>query len=510
LYISFSSSSRLAKVLFFSLLLPCITLQGEQHTSIDRSIQDYVTSRSDSNYAQLLCSYLKPIYETQETISYQLCTDLDIITTKKKDLVSVLESELSLYTLSGNITLLLDLLHPTNNVALLEQKQQTIRFFTEHAHIIPSFEKILAKIHESEAALLTLLSEKKLSLSEKRKQYIKVKTLLDILYQLFCLIEKLNIKALYPTAKKLQLLFLQDHTFAELRYILHSATFSSPASFFYNPFTVLSTHKRCMRIIPSLFGTLFQIIGELDLSIAVTKLLLHQNKDYCLATYVSKKNPVFTIQKSWNPLLLTHKEKNDIVKNDFAFPTGTNSIIITGSNTSGKTVITCAFATAVLLAQTLTFAPATALVLTPFDTIYTILTARSEIGCGDSRFMSEVHKIKELLNHLEKTQKKNQYTFLVLDEIFTGTNPTSGIQAAQEFLQNYAKNRFDQHTLLFLSTHYLELTKIAQQAAYSNYKIDIIRKKDGTFQHTFTITPGISDFSIMTTLLQKDLYHAIS
>jgi DNA mismatch repair ATPase MutS len=138
--------------------------------------------------------------------------------------------------------------------------------------------------------------------------------------------------------------------------------------------------------------------------------------------------------------------------------------------------------------------------------LYTLLASQSETGSGISRFDAEIKAIKKLISHLKNTQncdKKN--SFILLDEIFTGTNPYDGEKAAQEFLKYFLHHKLYSNSLMILSTHYREVTTIAKyHHSCGNYKINVVRNSDNSITRLFTISQGISEIPIAFDLLKQE------
>ena len=142
------------------------------------------------------------------------------------------------------------------------------------------------------------------------------------------------------------------------------------------------------------------------------------------------------------------------VRNDFAFDHLGKLVIITGSNMAGKST----FLKALGVNLALTFAggavDATALHTIPLR-IFTCIKVSDSVTNGISYFYAEVQRLKALLDALQAPHALP--LFFAIDEIFRGTNNRERLQGSQA----YARALTNQNGIGFISTHDLELVKLA-------------------------------------------------
>lgn len=119
--------------------------------------------------------------------------------------------------------------------------------------------------------------------------------------------------------------------------------------------------------------------------------------------------------------------------------------------------------------------------------------------------MAEINQIKQLIEGLEKLAFEEKFAFVVLDEIFTGTNPTDGEAAALEFLKHVVQKKLNRSFFMIISTHYRLLSEVTKEYPFClNYKIDVIREKDGNIKKMFTWSPGISSMRVALDLFKEN------
>lgn len=156
------------------------------------------------------------------------------------------------------------------------------------------------------------------------------------------------------------------------------------------------------------------------------------------------------------------------------------SVLLTGSNASGKSTFLKTVAVNVIFSQTIhtvlgNFYEA------EFFRIYSSMALRDDISSAKSYFMVEIESLKRIFDACKKTGVP---VFCFVDEILRGTNTAERIAASGELLRALAEGG----DLCFAATHDIELTYLLEDI-YENYHFteqikgdDIIfdyRLKDG-------------------------------
>jgi len=173
-------------------------------------------------------------------------------------------------------------------------------------------------------------------------------------------------------------------------------------------------------------------------------------------------------------------------------------MVITGPNAGGKSTFIKSITINVLLSQTLGITAASEFRITPFSLINTYLNIPDVKG-KESLFEAEMHRAREHLLKLADLPK-DQYSFLIMDEIFSSTNPEEGISggyAICEMLGKYA------NSISIITTHFTKLTDLEKTSNFSCYKIPINRDNNGDIEYTYKLEPGVSDQFIALELLGK-------
>ena len=198
------------------------------------------------------------------------------------------------------------------------------------------------------------------------------------------------------------------------------------------------------------------------------------SEDYKLVRPTFNNNSEVIIKDGFHPVI-EHLTKNEYVKNDILMDEGTNVLLITGPNMSGKSTYMRQFAIIAILAQMGSFVPASSANLPIFDAIYTRIGASDDLVSGESTFMVEMLEAKKAITNATKN------SLILFDELGRGTATYDGLSIAEAILE-YA-NDIKAKTLF--STHYHEITDIDKRLkSIKNVHVDATMQ-DGhlTFLH---------------------------
>ncbi len=194
---------------------------------------------------------------------------------------------------------------------------------------------------------------------------------------------------------------------------------------------------------------LFIFIGEIDSAISCASVQTGSDK-YCKPKFL--KDKLVITDQMYHPLI------ENCVPNNLVLD-GT-SLLLTGSNMSGKTTFIRMFSINAILAQTLNFCFAKKFE-SPFFKIYSSIRISDDLINNTSYYLEEVVRIKELVD----ASHSDDHHLFILDELFKGTNTLERIAAGQSILSYL--NR-DKH-IVMVSTHDLELTDILKNRGYALY-----------------------------------------
>ena len=185
---------------------------------------------------------------------------------------------------------------------------------------------------------------------------------------------------------------------------------------------------------------LFKYVGEIDTSLSITS-LREGLSGFCKPEFSNEQ--VLSFEEIYHPLIA------NCVANSF---TGNGkSILLTGSNMSGKTTFIRTVVINVLCAQTINTCFAGKLVLKPMQ-IYSAIRISDDLINDKSYYFEEVLAIKQMIDR----SRVDGYKLFLLDEIFKGTNTIERVAAGKAVLSYIGRG----NNLVFVSTHDIELTEL--------------------------------------------------
>lgn len=195
------------------------------------------------------------------------------------------------------------------------------------------------------------------------------------------------------------------------------------------------------------YQQLWESIGELDAAIAIA-FYRKSLSCYALPQFIDKEELSFED--------LAHPLLDNPVTNSSALG---KSVLITGSNASGKSTYIKAVAINAILAQTIHTVLAKTWTMKP-SYVVTSMAVQDNVLDGDSYFIAEIKSLKRIIR-LSK-EKKPFLSFV--DEILKGTNTIERISASAAIMDWLAASK----GMSIIASHDIELTEIVG-GVYTNY-----------------------------------------
>lgn len=159
-------------------------------------------------------------------------------------------------------------------------------------------------------------------------------------------------------------------------------------------------------------------------------------------------NKIIQIKSMKNPVLLDILEK--VIENDFEIGEQCKSIIITGSNAGGKTVVLKTVALFIAMTRAGLHLPCFSAKIYPFKKLFAEIGDEQNIIQSLSTFSSHVKNIKEILDNADNE------TFILIDEIAAGTDPKEGASLAKSIMEKFV----ELGAISLISTHFNELKSL--------------------------------------------------
>lgn len=160
----------------------------------------------------------------------------------------------------------------------------------------------------------------------------------------------------------------------------------------------------------------------------------------------------FSLIRARHPLI----EPHDVVANDIVLNAPKRMLLISGSNTGGKTVVLKTAGLLSVMALCAMALPCTKATVPMFDQICVDLGDEQSIEQSLSTFSSHMKRLVEITN--EVTEK----SLVLLDEIGSGTDPREGQSIAEAILRYLHQI----NPLIVASTHYSGLKEFAKNEDY--------------------------------------------
>jgi DNA mismatch repair ATPase MutS len=188
-------------------------------------------------------------------------------------------------------------------------------------------------------------------------------------------------------------------------------------------------------------NTLINYIGSIDAAISTAALRAGTDK-YTTPQFVNHK-------KEFNTTNVYHPLIEDCVANSITVKD--KSILITGSNMSGKSTFIRTIAINSILAQTI-YTCFADVFTTPVVKVFSSVRITDSLQEGKSYYFEEVNTIGSLI----KASDMPFQNLFILDEVFKGTNTIERVAAAKAILSYLNKN----DNIVFVSTHDIELADL--------------------------------------------------
>ena len=179
--------------------------------------------------------------------------------------------------------------------------------------------------------------------------------------------------------------------------------------------------------------------------------------NFCARNGFNKQNIVnlqeLNLKKAYNPLI----DKDVVVKNDVILDNKGNSLIITGPNTGGKTVILKTVGLCVYLSHLGFYIPALEeSTIGFFEDVFVDVGDEQSIENNLSTFSSHMTNIINILN------RTNNRSLILLDELCSGTDPSEGAVLSIALLEKF-KNL---NATMLCTTHYPEIKNYCFESNY--------------------------------------------
>lgn len=210
---------------------------------------------------------------------------------------------------------------------------------------------------------------------------------------------------------------------------------------------------------------MWECIGMLEACLAIAS-FRDALPFYAEPELVTSKNASISIQNGYHPMI------SEPVANSISVD---KSVLLTGSNASGKSTFLKTTALCAILAQTVYTVPAQKYSGNYFR-IYSSMALKDNLQQNESYYIVEIKSLKRIMDASEDTTTP---ILCFVDEVLRGTNTVERIAASSRILQTLSQK----NVLCFAATHDIELTHLLEEE-YNNYHFtEEIRDNDVFFSY---------------------------
>jgi DNA mismatch repair protein MutS len=185
------------------------------------------------------------------------------------------------------------------------------------------------------------------------------------------------------------------------------------------------------------------------------------------------------------------------VPNDFAPAPHVKLLFLTGPNMAGKTTYLKACGCAVYLAHLGMGVPAHAMKLSPYAALFTSLRVADSLNLGVSYFQAEARRVKAAAQLLVE----DTCAFILLDEVFKGTNVKDALDASALVLNAFSRSR---RGTVVVSSHLVELADVFADNQHIVFRAFHAELHDGVPVFDYRIRDGVSAQRLGTIVLERE------
>ncbi len=189
---------------------------------------------------------------------------------------------------------------------------------------------------------------------------------------------------------------------------------------------------------------LFEFVGTVDVALSI--LAFRRSLPYFTQPHIAQEAKNLSCKNIYHPLLQNFVANSIDVRE--------KSVLLTGSNMSGKTTFIRTIGINAIYGQTIGLCFAEHFQM-PVCSIHTAIRTSDDIMNDKSYYLEEVQTIK----HILEAGNSGGINLILLDELFKGTNTVERIAAGKAVLSYLARR----NNLVLVSTHDLELTDLLQE-----------------------------------------------
>lgn len=224
---------------------------------------------------------------------------------------------------------------------------------------------------------------------------------------------------------------------------------------------------------------LMEILYHLDVHISVAQVALERGFTRAIA------HPVEAGKNSFRATTLFHPTVQGAKGNSLSVTEDANMIFLTGANMAGKSTFMKSVGIGLYLAHMGFPVPAQEMEFTVRDGLFTSINVSDNMDLGHSHYYAEVMRVKHVAEHVAQGHN----LFVILDELFKGTNVKDALDATSAVLKAFSLH----HNCFFIvSTHILEAADAFKDSPNVRYHYFPTHIVGGVPRYTYQLTEGIT------------------
>jgi len=209
---------------------------------------------------------------------------------------------------------------------------------------------------------------------------------------------------------------------------------------------------------------LLEILGKLESSIAIAS-FRKAMPFYTIPTLLKQDNLILETKDMYHPLV------SDPVANSI-YEDG--SVLLTGSNASGKSTFLKSVAINAILAQSI-YTVLAGSYKANYYKIFSSMALKDALENQESYYIVEIKSLKRILDQTDGLEP----VLCFIDEVLRGTNTVERIAASTQILKSLNNKR----CLCFAATHDIELTNLLEKEYHNYHFQEEIHDKDILFNY---------------------------
>lgn len=221
------------------------------------------------------------------------------------------------------------------------------------------------------------------------------------------------------------------------------------------------------------------ICGNIDACLSVS----------CYINHTTVCDAIFVETKQYHAQGMLHPLIKEPVANDVNL---FQSVLVSGSNASGKSTYLKMIALNCILAQCFGYACARTYEASLFH-LYTSMSLHDFLEGADSYFMTEIKAMKRIMD----AAARKEIILCMIDEILNGTNTGERIAASSEILYSFTKTA----SICMSATHDIELPRILQHHYHNLHFSEAY--EDGEMKFDYKVQEGPANSQNALALLEK-------